>query len=67
MAKQTGSFVTINKTEGMTGFVLFLSWVGALVYFVNQANGFWEVILAFLQSIVWPAYVVYEILEFFLG
>jgi len=36
MAKQTGSIVTINKTEGMTGFVLFLSWVGALVYFINQ-------------------------------
>jgi uncharacterized protein YqhQ len=65
MAKQTGSIVTINKSEGMTGFVLFTAWVGALVYFVNQASGFWEVVLAFLKSLVWPAFVLYEILEYF--
>lgn len=63
MAKEVKSFVTVNKTEGMTGTVLFLSWVGALVYFINQASGFWEVVLAFLKSLVWPALVLYEVLE----
>lgn len=57
------SLVTINKNEGMSGFVLFLSWVGALFYFVGQADGFWSVILAFLQACVWPALVLYRVLE----
>lgn len=63
MAKEVrSSFVTVNKTEGMTGTVLFLCWVGALVYFINQASGFWEVVLAFLKSLVWPALLLYEVL-----
>lgn len=66
MAKEMKSFVTVNKTEGATGYVLFLAWVGALVFFVNQANGFWEVVLAFLKSLVWPAFLVYEVLEMLL-
>jgi hypothetical protein len=57
-----------NKTKvihenGPTGWVLFTAWVGALVYFVNQAQGFWEVILAFLKACVWPAYLLYEVLS----
>lgn len=57
-----------NKTKvihenGPMGWVLFTAWVGALVYFVNQASGFGEVILAFLKSCVWPAYLVYEVLS----
>lgn len=42
-----------------SGFVMFVSYFGALVYFINQASGFWEVVGAFFQAIVWPAFVVY--------
>lgn len=44
------------------GFVLFVSWFGALVYFVNQAHGFWEVVLALLKAFVWPAILLYHAL-----
>lgn len=44
-----------------------LGLVGALIYFIQAANGFWEVLFAFLQAIVWPAYVVYKLLESFYG
>ncbi len=44
------------------GFFGFLGWIGALIYFINMANGFWEVVLAVLQSFVWPAYLVYYVL-----
>jgi hypothetical protein len=37
--------------------------VGAAVYFVGNADGFWGVILALLKAIVWPAFVVYRALE----
>lgn len=63
MTKNNKSLVTVNKTEGMSGFVFFLSWVGAVVYFVGQVDGFWNVILAFLKACVWPAIVTYRVLD----
>jgi hypothetical protein len=53
----------INKGGGPVGFVFFAAWIGALVYFVQKADGFWEIILAILQSIVWPAYLLYHVFK----
>jgi hypothetical protein len=45
------------------GFGIFLvTYVGALIYFVDKADGFGSVLLAFLQAAVWPAYVVNHVL-----
>lgn len=35
---------------------------GALVYYLQQADGFWEFLYAFFQAVFWPAYMVYEAL-----
>ena len=56
--KDNKTVKVINKS-GPMGFTLFLGFVGSLVYFVNQADGFWAVILAFLKACVWPAFFVY--------
>ena len=45
------------------GFVGFVTYVGAAVYFVDKADGFWEVIFGFIQAIVWPAFVVYHAMQ----
>ena len=58
-------FCTNESASG--GAVYGLGFVGALIYFIQAANGFWEVLLAFLQAAVWPAYVVYKLLESFYG
>lgn len=34
---------------------------GAWVYFWQQAEGLWEYVLAVLQGLVWPAFMVYEV------
>jgi len=47
---------------GAIGFAFFLGWIGAVVYFVQQNDGFWGFVLAILQSFAWPAYVVYHVL-----
>jgi hypothetical protein len=52
----------INKGGGPLGFVLFTAWIGALVYFVQQSDGFGEFLVAILKSIVWPAYVIHAVL-----
>ncbi|MEZ5114631.1 MAG: hypothetical protein R2737_00070 [Candidatus Nanopelagicales bacterium] len=32
---------------------------GSLVYFWQQADGFWEYLLAIVQGLLWPAWMVY--------
>lgn len=40
---------------------------GAWVYFWLQAEGFWMHVLAILEGLVWPAFVVYYGLEALAG
>ncbi len=42
------------------GAVHFLGFIGAVVFFWQQADSFWEYVLAVLKAIVWPALLVYE-------
>ncbi|HEY5695565.1 MAG TPA: hypothetical protein VIQ80_01910 [Candidatus Saccharimonadales bacterium] len=44
------------------GFVLFIAFFGAAVYFVQHSEGFWGFILAILKACVWPAFVTYHVL-----
>ena len=46
--------------SGPLGFVFFVAFIGAAVYFVQQSHGFWGFILAILKAIVWPAFVVHQ-------
>lgn len=59
----TKTVKVINKA-GPTGFILFLAYIGAAIYFVEQSSGgFWEVALGLLQAIIWPVYVMYHVLQ----
>lgn len=49
--------------NGPTGYILFMAYIGALIYFIERNEGFWGTLLAFLQAAVWPAYVLYEALS----
>lgn len=56
--------VKIINQAAPSGFVLFLGYIGAAVYFVDKTSGgFWEVIGALLQAIVWPTYLVFHVLK----
>ncbi len=41
-----------------------LGLIGALVYYLQQATTFWAGVLGFFKAIVWPAMLVYKLLEF---
>lgn len=60
MSKSDNSLVKITHEHGPTGFVFFLAYVGAVVYFFNQQPDFWGFILAMIKAIVWPAFLVYH-------
>ncbi len=55
--------VIVNNTVQQP--VYGLGFIGALIYFLSQATGFWVGVLAVLKAIVWPAFVIYELLKFF--
>lgn len=61
MGSDSTSRVTVR--DGSWGFFWFLAYIGAAIYFVSVSDGsFWGVILGLLQAIVWPVYVVYNVL-----
>ena len=64
MAKE---HVKSGASHGGNGALYFFGWVGSLIYFMQAAVGFGAVVTGFLKSLVWPAYVVYKLLEQFYG
>ena len=64
MSSANEKTVKVINQAGPGGFVLFLAYIGAAIYFVQKADdGFWDVVVALLQAAVWPVYVVYHILQ----
>lgn len=63
MAEKEVNIIKNVKSDGVLSFFMFLAYIGAAIYFIQQSNGgFWEVILALLQAVVWPVYVIFHVL-----
>ena len=41
-----------------------LGMIGALVYYIQTATGFWDGVLGVLQAIIWPVFFVYHLLDY---
>jgi len=41
-----------------------LGFIGAVIYYISTASGFWMGVLGFLKALVWPAFLAYELLKF---
>lgn len=46
------------------GCVYGLGFIGATVYYISTATGFWMGVLGVLKALVWPAFLVYELFKF---
>ena len=46
------------------GAIYGLGFIGAAVYYLSTATGFWSGVLGFLKAMVWPAFLVYELLKY---
>lgn len=53
----------IGRT-GSSGAVYGLGFLGAGVYYITNAAGFWSGVLGFIKALLWPAFLVYELLKF---
>lgn len=52
------------QESGPGGAVYGLGFIGAAVYFISAATGFWVGVLGFLKAIVWPAFLVYGLFKY---
>jgi len=50
---------------GAGGAVYGLGFIGAVVYYIQHADSFVVGLVGFLKAIVWPAFLIYKLLEFF--
>ena len=48
--------------SGSLGWLTFMAWIGAFVYFFNNDPTFWGFFVAIFKAIVWPAFVIYDVL-----
>jgi hypothetical protein len=53
-----------KSMKGGADAVYGLGFIGALVYFIQQAHTFGEGLLGILKAVVWPALVAYKLLGF---
>lgn len=51
-----------NGGAGSVGFAYLLGFLGAAVYYIQQAASFGDGILGVLKALVWPAFLVYHLL-----
>lgn len=52
------------RESGTAGAVYCLGLIGAAVYYIGHATGFWMGVLGFLKAVVWPAFLVHGALKF---
>ena len=52
------------KHDTMSGMIYVLGFIGAAVYYISHATSFWMGVIGFLKAMVWPAFLVYELLKF---
>lgn len=60
MAEKRGGTTRTNEFFGGS---YGLTIIGAAVYFVGHAATFWAGVLGILKALVWPAFVIYKVLE----
>ena len=54
-----------NKAnQSVSGGIYGLGWIGALVYYICHATSIWGGVFGFLKALVWPAFLVYELLKY---
>ncbi len=54
----------MSKQQHASGGAVYgLGFIGAAIYFISTATGFWMGVVGFFKALVWPAFLVYEALK----
>ncbi|MGF7140389.1 hypothetical protein [Roseimarinus sediminis] len=52
------------QAQGPSGAIYGLGLIGAAIYYIGAATSFWLGVLGFLKALVWPVFMVYELLKY---
>lgn len=52
------------KNNGMSNGVYGLGFIGALVFYIQHSATFGQGVIGFLKALVWPAFVIYRLMDF---
>ena len=55
------------NSPGPANAIYGLGFIGAAVFFIGQSATFWTGLIGFLKAMVWPAFLVYELLKYLYG
>ena len=47
-----------------SGGVYCLGFLGAAIYYISTATGFWNGVLGIIKAVFWPGFLVYALLKF---
>jgi hypothetical protein len=50
--------------SGIAGAAYFMGFIGAAVYYIQGSASFWMGVLGSLKALVWPGFLVYNLLQF---
>jgi len=53
-----------NNSGATSGAIYGLGFLGAVIYYISVASGFWVGVLGVLKAIVWPAFLVFDLLNY---
>jgi len=53
-----------NNNFNCGGGVYGAGFLGAAIYYISVASGFWAGVLGVLKAIIWPVFLVFEMLKF---
>lgn len=51
-----------SKIGGGSPCLYGLGFVGAVIYYISTATGFWSGVVGVLKALIWPAMLVYKLL-----
>ena len=49
--------------NGILGGIYGMAFVGGAIYYIQHATSFWAGVLGVLKALVWPAVLMYKVLE----
>ena len=50
--------------NGMFGGIYGMAFIGAAVYYIQQATSFWIGVFGFFKAMFWPTVLMYKLLEY---
>jgi len=64
MVKARAKSIVMMKGASPAGPFYGLGIVGAMIFYIQQADGFFPIIWAIIKAFIWPAFFVYDVLKF---